>query len=223
MLSHQDVGASVTSTQPTIPLYDVARSENLSPEHLNNDAPPPAYDFVRQEHMGPQYETVEAAKTAAVKVQEVTIIVEAAPEKASLEPPPPPPPMIRADSESPSLPPPYDPAVDRSDNEESVAISLAIFQEKFDESQESVQEGNSVNINVEVNITLSNCYDEVQLPREQERSFQTNDTEHSGHNDESTDKQETKVASQVSVSLFLYGCQIGVTLAVIQLIDILPV
>ncbi len=102
------MGTSITSQTPIIALYDVAHLENMSPT-LDDDVPPPGYDLVCKEHMeqGPQYETVESAKAGAstVVAEKNTVLV------ASLEPPPLPPPMIRAESDSPSLPPSYDPAV----------------------------------------------------------------------------------------------------------------
>ncbi len=194
-----------TDTETIITFYDVTRPENMSPEHINNDVPPPAYDVVRQEYMGPQYETVEAAKAAAVKVQGVAIIVEAASEMASLEPPPLPPPMIRADSESPSLPAPYDPTVDRSDNEESIESRVDTEQEKVDKSLEALPDDNTVSINLEADRALANCYDEVGLlMTEQKNTTPTSDTEHSGHSDESADEKETIISTQVCEHIFVF-------------------
>ncbi len=197
------MGTFISSQTPIIALYDVARLENMSPT-VDDDVPPPGYDLVCKEHMeqGPQYETVQSAKAGASTVAgKNTVLV------ASLEPPPlpppmiqaesdspslppsydpvvdmeqgpqydtvesvvaaatstvaattamtslaPPPPMIRAESESPSLPPPYDPAVDESGNELSIESCMDTVPEKIDESVVAPNE--SINHNIPVGIAI---------------------------------------------------------------------
>ncbi len=109
----QVVGASITSQEEVIALYDVARLENMSPKCNTADTdatPPPGYDVVCKENMpSPEYETVP-------------LLLAGKPTFTTSENPPPlPPPMIRGDSEAPDLPPAYNPAVD---NESAGVISV---------------------------------------------------------------------------------------------------
>ncbi len=96
------MGASITSQEEVIPLYDVAHPENMSLECNTADTDNTSllgFNVIRKENTQVEYETVP-------------LVLASKPTITSENPPPLPLPMIQGDSEAPDLPPPYNPAVD---------------------------------------------------------------------------------------------------------------
>ena len=211
----QNVGASVTSQEECIALYDVARPENMSPKRNTantDDTPPPGYDVVCIENMQAEYENVP-------------LVLAGKHTFTSENRPPLPSPMIRGDSEAPDLPPPYNPAVDSENvvvmsvessmsqgvdnNSVSELLVESVENQSVDgEIDESVKRDLSVHSLDNNGLVLTNetaGSTEAQLNRRE--ASQIEPTDDSGN--------EAKIAAQVRAISIQYTDQIKLMLSVI--------